>query len=214
MGKKDSGIKEKVVVIYIEGETEIEFYKQVVSIMRAHCGGRLSCSVETIEVSGIGQYKEKVLRIFENRIKRNHPNGEFYIALCYDQDVFEMGQNPPVRWGDVKKAFLNCGAKQVCFVKAVHSIEDWLLCDIEGILRYLRLPAKTNLSGNNGYERLKALFKKGMKLYIKGKTSGKFVQELNVEKILMDNCSDISPLCRLLGVDCKQQKKCQNRSCQ
>ena len=208
MSKKEREEREKVVVIFIEGETEIAFYKRFVGIMRTHCGGRLTCSVETIDASGIGQYKDKVLRVFEKRVKRDYPNGEFYVALCYDQDVFEMGKNPPVNWREVRKAFLDSGAKEVCLIKAVHSIEDWFLCDTEGILRYLRLHMDTKLPGGKGYERLKALFKQGQKMYIKGKTSGKFVQALDVEKILSDNCCDISPLCRLLGVSCIQQKRC------
>lgn len=211
MGKKEKDDeKEKVVVIFIEGETEVEFYKSLISIVRTHCGGRLSCSVETIDASGIGQYKDKVLRIFEKRIKRDYPRGEFYVALCYDQDVFEMGRNPPVNWQQVKRAFLESGAKEVCLIKAIHSIEDWFFCDTQGILRYLRLPTDTKLPGGSGYERLKALFKKGKKIYIKGKTSGKFVQALNVEKILFDNCCGISSLCKLLGADCNQQKQCQS----
>lgn len=198
----------KVVVIFIEGDTEIEFYNRLVSTVRAHCGGRLSCSVEVKNASGIGQYKSKVLRIFEKKIKEKYPDGEFYVALCYDQDVFEMGKNPPVNWRDVKGAFLNSGANEVCLIKAVRSIEDWFLCDAEGIFRYLRLPLNTKLSDESGYEQLKKLFKKGKKIYIKGKTSKGFVQALNIEKILLANCCDITPLCKLLGMDCKQQKHC------
>lgn len=211
MGKKGREEKEKVVIIFIEGETEIEFYKKLVSIMRTHCGGRLVCSVETIDASGIGQYKDRVLRVFEKRIKRNYPNGEFYVALCYDQDVFEMGKNPPVNWREVKKAFLDSDAKEVCLIKAVHSIEDWFLCDVDGIIQYLGLSTNTKIPGGSGYECLKALFKKKNRIYIKGKNSGKFVQALDVEKILSNNCRDVSPLCRLMGVDCTQQKRCQSK---
>lgn len=211
MGKKEINRKEKVVVIFIEGETEIEFYKKLVSIMRTHCGGRLTCSVETIDASGIGQYKDKVLRVFMKRIKNNYPNGEFYVALCYDQDVFEIGKNPPVNWREVKDAFLANGAKKVCLIKAVHSIEDWFLCDTEGIFRYLQLPADTKLPSGSGYEQLKSLFKKGKRVYIKNKTSKKFVQAIDVEKVLSNNCHDILPLCRLLGVDCTQRKRCRGK---
>lgn len=211
MSKKDREGKEKVVVIFIEGETEIEFYKRLVSIMRIHCGGRLACSVELINASGIGRYKDKVLRIFEKRIKKKYPNGEFYVALCYDQDVFEMSKNPPVNWQEVKKLFLDSGANEVRLIKAVHSIEDWFLCDTEGIFQYLHLPANTKLPSGNGYERLKALFKKGTKIYIKGKSNGHFVQALDMEKILLANCRDVLPLCKLLDVDCKQQKRCRNK---
>lgn len=208
MSRREKDEKERVVVIVIEGDTEIEFYKKLVGVMRDHCGGQLSCSVEPVNASGIGQYKDKVLRIFEKRIKKNHQNGRFYVALCYDQDVFELGKNPPVDWQEVKKAFREKGAEEVHFIKAVRSIEDWFLCDAEGILRYLRLPADTKLPGGNGYTRLKELFKKGKKVYIKGKTNGNFVQTLDIKKILLRNCRDISPLCKLLGVNCKQQKCC------
>ena len=206
MSKKDK--EEKVVVIFIEGETEIEFYKRLVSVMRTHCGGRLTCSVELINASGIGQYKDKVLRIFDKRIKKKYPNEAFYVALCYDQDVFEMGKNPPVNWQEVRRAFGDNGAEDIRLIKAVHSIEDWFLCDAEGIYRYLQLPANTKLPSGNGYDRLKALFKKKNKIYIKGKSNGNFVQTLDIEKILLTNCREILPLCKLLGVDCKQQKRC------
>lgn len=179
--------------------------------MRTHCDGRLTRSVEIVNASGIGQYKDKVLRIFEKRIKKKYPNGSFNVALCYDQDVFEMGKNPPVNWREVKKAFLDNGADDVRLIKAIHSIEDWFLCDAEGIFRYLHLPANTKLPNGKGYDRLKALFKKKNKMYIKGKTNGNFVQALDIEKILLSNCREISPLCKLLGVDCKQQKRCCNK---
>ncbi len=41
MSKKDK--EETVVVIFIEGETEIEFYKRFVGVMRTYCGGQLTC---------------------------------------------------------------------------------------------------------------------------------------------------------------------------
>lgn len=50
-----------------------------------------------------------------------------------------------------------------------------------------------------------------IKVYIKGKTSGDLVQALDMEKVLLENCREVSPLCRLLGVDCKQQKRCKDR---
>lgn len=179
------------------------FYNRLVSIMRDYCGGHLSCSVKIINAAGIGQYKSKVLRIFEKQIKRDHPKGEFYIALCYDQDVFEINQNPPVQWIDVKKAFLSSGAKNVCLIKAVKSIEDCFFYDTAGILTYLRLAANTKLPSGNGYERLTDLFQKSNKVYLKGRSSGQFVEKLNMKQILSNICPSISPLCKLLGVNCE-----------
>lgn len=201
--------RDKVVVVFIEGYTEVEFYKELVRIMREHCGGKLSCSVETINAAGIGQYKRKVLGIFEKQIKPKYSDADFYIALCYDQDVFELGKNPPVNWNEIKEEFLKRGAKEVCQIKAARSIEDWFLCDSEGVLRYLKLPADTKLPGGSGLCRLKALFKRGKRVYIKGARTAGFVQALDVEKILANICPGITPLCRLLGVKCGNQKKCQ-----
>lgn len=203
--------KEKVVVIFIEGDTEVEFYKELVRIIREHCGGRLNCSVETINAAGIGQYKRKVLGIFEKQIKSKakYDNADFYIALCYDQDVFELEKNPPVNWNAVKKEFFRSGAREVCQIKAVRSIEDWFLCDTAGVLRYLKLPADTKLPGGRGASRLEALFRSRNRVYIKGNRTAGLVQALDVEKILSDICPSIAPLCRLLGVKCGNQKKCQ-----
>lgn len=201
--------KEKVVVIFIEGDTEIEFYKEIIKIMRKHCGGKLACSVETENAAGIGQYKRKVLRIFEKRIKPKYPNAEFYVALCYDQDVFEMGKNPPVNWSALKKEFIQNGAKEVCLVKAVNAIEDWFLYDTEGVLQYLKLPKDTKVSGSSGPNKLETLFKKANRVYIKGHRTAGFVQALDVEKILFNICPSITSLCKLLGVKCNNSKKCQ-----
>lgn len=201
-------MNKKVVVIFIEGDTEVEFYRELIQIMRGHCGGRLSCQVETVNASGIGRYQRKVARIFENQIKPKYPDASFHIALCYDQDVFELDKNPPVNWSNVKNELISGGAKEVVQIKAVHSIEDWFMADPEGVLRYLKLPPDTRIPSATGANQLKTLFKKASKLYIKGKQSAGFVKALDIKKILSANCRSLAPLCRLLGVNCKDRKKC------
>lgn len=201
----------KVVVIFIEGDTEVEFYREFVKIVRTHCGGRLNCSVEIVNASGIGQYKRKVLNIFCNRIKPKYQNAQFHIALCYDQDVFELEKNPPINWKDVTKLFYSAGAKKVQKIKAVNAIEDWFLYDIEGVLQYLHLPRNTKIQSGSGADKLKDLFKRAQKIYIKGAKNGNFLKALNMEKILLNICPNIAPLCRLLGLNCQNQKKCSSQ---
>lgn len=201
-------MSEKVVVIFIEGATEIEFYKELVKIMRNYCGGRLSCKVEIENAKSIYRYRDKVLNIFERKIKRKYPNAQFYVALCYDQDVFELSQNPPVNWKNLKKLFLEEGAKEVCSVKAVNCIEDWFLYDKSGVLNFLNLPKSTKIVGNNGAEKLENLFRKKNKLYVKGNQNINFIKALDIEKILSQICCDVKPLCKMLGVDCSKQKLC------
>lgn len=203
-------MSKKVVVIFIEGYTEKEFYKELVEIMRMHCGGKFDCSIEIENAKGIGQYKRKVLGTFDKRIKPKNPDAQFFVALCHDQDVFELEKNPPVNWDSVKKAFCERGVKEICEIKAEKAIEDWFLYDVEGILKYLRLPQDTKIPKGSGADKLKELFKKANKLYVKGERSAGLVQALNMELILSNICPDVSPLCRLLGVECGEQKKCKH----
>ena len=199
----------KVVVIFIEGDTEVEFYKELVKIIREYNGGKLDCCVEIGNASGIGNYKRKVVGIFEKRIKPKYPSDtQFYVALCYDRDVFELEKNPPVNWSDVKKAFQKQGAKKVFEIRAKNAIEDWFLCDIEGVTNYLSIPRSTKIPKGSGFKRLQELFKKSNKLYIKGASSNGLVQALNIKKILSIICDEIKPLCNLLGATCDDNTKC------
>lgn len=199
-------------LIFIEGDTEVEFYKEFIAIIRACCNGKFNCHVEIVNAGGISRYDKKVLRIFEKQIKPKYQDSQFHIALCYDQDVFELGKKPPVDWKKVKKEFLGSGATEVLMVKAENSIEDWFLCDTEGVLQYLHLPKSTKIPSGSGADKLKTLFRRANKVYIKGKNNEQFLRMLDIKKILSAICPNIAPLCRLLGVDCKKKKKCQDFS--
>ena len=73
------------------------------------------------------------------------------------------------------------GAEKVVHIKAKHSIEDWFLLDKEGLFRYLRLPDITRTCNGTGIKTIETLFKKGGKVYIKGRTQD-FVDNLNQKK--------------------------------
>lgn len=49
--------KQKLVVFIVEGDTELEFYKQLVLYYRAQHGGWLNCKIEYKSVDGVGKYK-------------------------------------------------------------------------------------------------------------------------------------------------------------
>lgn len=44
----------RLAVIFVEGDTEVDFYKKLVSYYRNQHGGRLSCRVEIRNVRGVG----------------------------------------------------------------------------------------------------------------------------------------------------------------
>ncbi len=83
---------DKLVVIFIEGDTEVDFYKKLVSYFREKRGGRLNCCIEVKNVKGVGNYQSKVCRIFEKMILPQYPGFEYHVFLCYDTDAFEFSR--------------------------------------------------------------------------------------------------------------------------
>lgn len=193
----------KCLVLFVEGETEIEFYKQVVAHARKlHPRGKFNLNIEYKCVKGFGGFKNEVLRKFVKDIKSKYEDDcVFVVALCRDTDVFEFSQKPPINWNEVEKALLENGATEVIHVQAKHCIEDWFLYDVDGIISFLRLNKKTKVSGKNGYDKLQRLYKQANKVYYKGIKSNGMIERLDIEKIANAVKDQLNPLYKALGVD-------------
>lgn len=192
----------RCLVLFVEGDTEMEFYKRVIANARQkRIGSTFDISIECKNVKGVGGFKNIALRKFIKEIRPKYDKGcEFTVALCRDTDVFELSSKPPVIWEEVEKEFIENGVQHVIHIKAQRSIEDWFLLDAEGIISFLRLPKKTKISGSNGYEKLKKLFKQANKIYYKGMKSNGLVEHLNVEKIAQSVSNELYPLYNELGI--------------
>ena len=193
----------KCLVFFVEGDTEVEFYKQVVAnAEKLHPAGRFDTKIEYRNVRGVGGFKSIALRKFKNEIKPKYGDGcEFTIVLCSDTDVFDFAPKPPIKWDEVKKELIDNGAAKVIHIRAKRSIEDWFLYDIEGILRFLRLSKNTKVSGKNGYDKLQRLYKQANKVYYKGIQSKGMIECLNIEKIANAVKEQLNPLYKALGVE-------------
>lgn len=204
-------MNKKVVILFVEGETDEEFYNELIDEIRKRQGG-LPCLVKVDNSGGIGNFKEKVVRKFKHKYLTKYSDRDIYAILCYDTDVFEFRKNPPVDLSKISKQLQELGAKEVYTIKAKQSIEDWILYDIEGIAKYLNIKKGKikKPSGKNGYEKLNSLFSNKNKVYVKGKKSEGFIASLNMKLIMSNICSEISPLCKLLGLDCENNKCCKN----
>lgn len=193
----------KCLVLFVEGDTEVEFYKQVVANARKlHPVGRFDTNIEYRNVGGVGGFKSIALRKFVKEIKTKYEdNCEFTIVLCSDTDVFEFASKPPIKWNEVKRELMNNGALKIIHVQAKRSIEDWFLYDTEGILEFLRLGKNTRVSGRNGYDKLQRLYKQANKVYYKGIQSNGMIGRLDIEKIADAVKDQLNPLYKALGVD-------------
>ncbi|HCR82223.1 MAG TPA: hypothetical protein DIW07_02220 [Lachnospiraceae bacterium] len=193
----------KCLVLFVEGDTEVEFYKQVVANARKiHPKGRFDTNIEYRNVRGVGGFKSIALRKFVKEIKPKYEDDcVFTIVLCSDTDVFEFASKPPIKWNDVKKELESNGASKVIHVQAKRSIEDWFLYDTEGILGFLRLNKNTKVSGKSGYDKLQRLYKQANKVYFKGIQSNGMIGRLDIEKIADAVKDQLNPLYKALGID-------------
>lgn len=193
----------KCLVLFVEGETEVEFYRQAVATARrSHPQGVLDTSIEYKCIKGIGGFKNEVSRKFIKDIKpRYERDCIFTVALCRDTDVFELSQKPFVKWDAVEKDLLENGVSKVIHVEARHSIEDWFLYDPAGILSFLRLSKKTKISGKSGYDKLQRLYRQANKVYYKGRKSNGLIEHLDIAKIADAVKDQLNPLYEALGIN-------------
>ena len=191
----------KCLVLFVEGETEVEFQKAVINFAREkRKDKKFDTKIECKNVCGIGGFKNIACRKFIREIKPKYDGYEFTIVLCSDTDVFELEQKPPVNWTDVKNNLISAGASNVVLVRAKKSIEDWFLYDLDNILSFLRLKKGTKISGRNGYDRIKRLYRLANKMQIKGMKSNGMVAKLDIAKISLAVKDQLSPLYKSLGV--------------
>lgn len=192
----------KCLVIFVEGETEEEFYKLLVQNARNLTETKTNCiDVEIVNVKGIGGFKSIALRKFKNRVKPKFGKDcQFIVALCRDTDVFEFEAKPSIDWKKLESEFKANGANKVIHVEAKLSIEDWFLIDLEGVLNFLKLPQNTKCRGKNGVDKLSKLFQKVNKVYVKGNRCNLLIKSINIEKIATSVSDQLLPLYKVLGV--------------
>ena len=192
----------KCLVLFVEGQTEVEFYKALIKYIReCHVDKKLEHKVIYRSIDGIGGYKKEVNRIFLKEVLPKVEGYQIIVALCYDTDVFGYVQRPKINWKEVEKLLKNDGAHKVLHIKAEKSIEDWFLIDKEGIRRFLKLSSDIEPQGSNGYEKLKYLFKKANKIYAKkGREVNGLVQALDIGLISRGVTKGLDLLYKELGV--------------
>ena len=188
----------RCLVLFVEGDSEVEFYRRFIRVVKDRIGNHDSKTrtrIDVRNVNGFGGFKQNALRKFITEIKPKDKNCEYTIVLCRDTDVFELTSKPLIDWKQLEKQFIRHGASKVIHVCAKHSIEDWFLIDNEGILSYLRLPKTTKVSkSRNGYEELKRLYKMANKVYYKGVRGGEMIEHLDIEKIYKGVSEELQPL--------------------
>lgn len=178
--------KKKCIIIFTEGETEIEFYDYLIEKIKEKNNIKKFYVDKIIKktLKGISKFDKKLINKFRFDILPKYMDYEITIFLCYDTDVFEDCQKPVVDWQKVERELLKCGVKNVNHIKAKKCIEDIFLLDISGICRYLNVSPIKNINGINGVDKMKKLFLKGNRIYQKGYKCEDFIKYLDIDYIL------------------------------
>lgn len=178
--------KKKCVIIFTEGETEIEFYDLLIEKIKKNKNIE-KFNVDKIikkTLKGISKFDKKLINKFHFDILPKYSDYDITIFLCYDTDVFDDCQKPVVDWKKVEMELLNCGVKKVSHVKAEKCIEDIFLLDVQGICKYLNIRPIKKITGVNGVDKMKKLFLKGNRIYQKGYKCEGFIKHLDIDYIL------------------------------
>lgn len=189
-------------LLVVEGDSEKEFVKRMIAKIREEGDiNKFSCKIEIENLRGIGNANKKMVRIIKNKmlgVKKILPE-DLIVFLLRDQDVFELNSKPPYLYKNLKKELTELGINKFKEIKVVKSIEDWYLIDAENIKKFLNLPQDYKIpKRKNGVEVLKKMFKTKNKTYIKGSTSAKFINNLNMDKIVNGARSELEDLIKIL----------------
>lgn len=202
--------KKRILIIITEGETDEKFYKKIIDEIKKVNDNKIYnfSTIKYICSKSITKMHKKMLGKFKNEVCCSKYNDyQKIVCFCYDYDVFEFNQNPPINRIKMKKEFTAAGADKIIEIVAKSSIEDFFLYDIEGVKKYLKLPKNYKVTKKkNGLETIKKMFEDANRVYFKGEKVEGLVKTLDKKLILSKICPQIHILCEELGYKCNSDK--------
>ena len=191
------------VVIFVEGDTDQIFFDGLLEYYRKQSTTLVhSCEVKNLK--GVSRYTSKVTGKLQNEIcpKALKKGLEVRTVCCsYDTDVFEFAERPVVDWKKVEREVKMLGIKEFCQVRVERMIEDWILDDMKGLMKFLRLTEMPKLSGNNAFDKIQVLFKRANKVYFKGISIKSFVGTIDYASVRKCRKAALDELEQLLNVN-------------
>lgn len=194
------------VVVFVEGETDFQFFTKLLKYYEQNSSSSIR-RYKIVQMNGVSHFTSRVKGKLKGEIIPNaKKKGLKVVAVCccYDTDVFEFSERPPVDWKSVKAIVTSLGINYFVEVKVDQMIEDWLLDDLEGLCKYLGLETNkscsSDLPGKNGYEKMQNLFRRAHKVYLKGNAAKRALDNLDFAKIRSKRRMRLEALERILNV--------------
>lgn len=190
------------VVLFVEGDTDEVLFKALIDYYKGVSKTELN-PCRTCNLRGVTRYTSKLIAKLQNELIPNSLKGRYKIqTVCcsYDTDVFEVRNPLMVNWDALRKTISRMGIKDFIQLGIRSSIEDWILCDMEGICRYLKLKSiPKSLKGNDGNAKLNDLYGKVRRVYLKGYQTKELVAALDMAVIRNKNKDVLKDLEKALG---------------
>ena len=191
------------VVIFVEGDTDEVLFKALIEHYRTVSKTELRpCKI--CNLKGVTRYSSKLVAKLQNEyLPEARKKGYQIQTICcsYDTDVFEVRNPLIVNWDTLRKTVKRMGIQEFLQLGIRSSIEDWLLCDMEGVCRYLGLTTiPKSLKGNDGNAKLNDLYSKARRIYQKGYQVKELVASLDMSVIRKKNADALADLEKALNV--------------
>ena len=156
--KKATTKSDNIKVIFVEGDADEIIIDKLISYYRSN---GFKKQIKIINTHGFPDEKKmrqgltKIIMCSKNPV-------EFEAVVCeYDTDIFAKRIQQEPDWKKVEKNLKqNNNVTRFCRIQAKTSIEDWMLDDLEGLLKALDLPLNTKPKGQYGQDKVKALFRR------------------------------------------------------
>lgn len=202
MTKKKATIKsDHIKVIFVEGDADEIIIDKLISYYRSN---GFKKQIKIINTHGFPDEKKmrqgltKIIMCSKNPV-------EFEAVVCeYDTDIFAKGIQQEPNWKKVEKNLKqNNNVTRFCRIQAKTSIEDWMLDDLEGLLKALDLPLNTKPKGQYGQDKVKELFRRKNIMYDRHKGREKikqYLDKLDIAKIREARKKELKEFEGVLGI--------------
>lgn len=205
MNRRAKKYKEKTVtVIFVEGDADELIIRRLLDYYRTN-GWRCDGDLEIENTNGFPTEVKMNSKLEQIRTRSKDEIVQFKTVCCeYDSDVFELQYQQRPNWKLLEDhLYEKFSMSAFCRIEARTSIEDWMLDDVDGLLKALGLPLNTKSKGKSGQEKVSDLFIKKQIIYnrYKGKTNiQKYIEKLDIAKIRKARKKELKEFEKLLGV--------------
>ena len=197
--------KKIVTLIFVEGDAD----KLIISRLLDYYREKDWCQqgeVKVVNTSGFPSESKMKSKLTQIKQRYGKTHNIFNAVFCeYDTDIFEKGIQERPNWKKVEDNLKReYDIAHFGRIEAKTSIEDWMLDDLDGLLKALNLPMSTRPKGRSGQDKMTDLFQRKNIVYNrqKGEKNIKpIIDKLDIGKIRKARKKELKEFERVLGVN-------------